>query len=285
MNENEPINVMHVSSKEDDDPIMQYRSVETRNLKRVEVGGIEFYHATGQELIALVLERIEEIRSQKVKSGVQHILPLDPFRYARVTGSKKFLPLARQSFINLPAASGMLWMSRMVRKELPETVTTINLTMNLIRLAQAKEYTVFIVGGTDTVLEKLFFNLKRSFPRLRIVGRHSGYFGEGGEERVVEALKKTDPHMIILGLGFEKELKWLLKHRDTLGNTVLINVGGSLDIMAGKKKKAPDSLQVRGYTWLWRALNRPPRWYRLFIIFGWWLRVVYWRLFKKDDKS
>ncbi len=281
-----------LTNKDDDDPILEFKNIDTGHLeiKKIDLGGIPFYPATGSELIAHSLHRLEELREMKRRdlhthSGPQFVIPFDPYRYAWVRMRRKFLEIAQSSFINLPDGAGLLWLARMEGKKLPELVTTIGYSMNLIRLAQAKGYTVFFVGGRDEVLDKLAMNLKRSFPNLRIVGKHHGYLKGASKQRVVEALRKTDPHIIFLGIGYHKGMKWLMENRGALGNCIIVNMAGELDILAGKRKKAPDSFAIRGYTWLWRTMNRPWRWHRFLVIVYWFFGTLFRRIFRRKKST
>ena len=278
---------VHQSSKEDDDPILEFQSIETDHLEKNKkrLGKIDFHNATGKELVALTCRKIDEIRSPRNRSRkIYQVIPLDPYRLNWISRKKKFFPLTKEAFINLPAGAGIRWMSRMLKKEIPERVNTINYVMNLIRLAQAKEYTMFIVGSKDDILEKLTHNLRRSFPRLRIVGKHHGYLKDHLGDRLIEALRKTDPHIILLGMGYHREMRWISENKEKLGNSILVNVGGALDILAGFQKKAPDFFETRGLTWFYRALNSPARWHRLFFIQAWFFSVLLKRIFfSKND--
>ncbi|RME90959.1 MAG: glycosyltransferase [Candidatus Hydrogenedentota bacterium] len=275
------LDIQHTIAKEDDDPILEYMNVDISNLesKKVYLADIPFYQASDKELIAYTFRHIEQTRKNGYDSQgeLAHILPLDPYRFVWIRNSKKYLPIARTAFLNLPSGSGIRWMSRRLKAPLPQNISLISFLMNLIRIAHAKEYTIFLLGSKDEVIEKLFFNLTRSFPRLRIVGRHNGYLKGPYRERVVQALKKTNPHIILLGLGFHKEMAWIREYKDQLGNSVLINVGGSLDILAGTRKKAPDFIVEQDLTWFWRMINRPWRWHRLFILLWWLIETLYWK--------
>jgi len=272
----------NASNKNDNDPIMDFFHIPTQHLetKKFNLRKIPFYEASNNEFIALTLQKIETIRNNQKKNPLQHVLPIDPYRMMWINKKKKFKDIPQKSFINLPSASGISWMSKRVKNRKLEKMNTISYVMNLIRLAEAKEYTIFLLGGKDNVLEKLFFNLKRSFPDLRIVGRQNGYGKKESRDKIVEALKKTNPHIILLGLGFHKEMIWLEEYRDQLKNTILVNVGGALETLSGQNKKAPDFVVNRKLTWLYRALNRPYRWHRMLFIIQWYLSS----LFKRDVK-
>lgn len=275
------------TNKDDDDPILEYKNVETKHLEQNKawVGRIPFLEAGTTELIAHTLHKIEEMRasSSKPREIGQIILPFDPYRYGwvRFRGSAK--TLAQKSFINLPDGAGMRWIAKLQYRPLPEMVSVIRYALSLIRLAQAMNYTIFFVGSQNEVLEKLVINLKRSFPNLRVVGRHSGKLKGENKARVFEALRKTNPHIIFLGLGYDNGIRWISEHHERLNDCVIINMAGALDILAGFRKKAPDPVTTAGYTWLWRIFNRPWRWHRFFLVIYVYIETIFLRLFKTPE--
>lgn len=278
-----------VTSKNDEDPILELKHIDVAQIENSQVvlADVPFYQAGMQELLAFTLRRLEMMRDENKQGtyfGASHVLPLNPYTFHKIRKSRNYFYLVREAFINLPAGSGIRWMSRRLRKPLPETIRTIAYVMNLIRLANAKEYTVFIVGSKQETLDKLALNFKRSFPQLRLVGKHHGYLKKTGKTRVMEALQKTDPHIILLGMGFKKELRWISENKHALGNCILVNVGGSLDILAGARTKAPAKIELSGYTWLWRVVNNPFRFFRIFRIFSWLLHVFWWSLSRSEGK-
>ncbi len=261
-----------ITNKNDDDPILELKTIPTESLEKTVIANVPFYVANGQELLALSMKKLEAMReghSSSEKPPALFVQPLDPYRITWLQRHKRYLAFLRESFINLPDGGGMLWMSRRYRSELPAQISVASYGMNLIRLAQAKNYSLFIVGGKDKTLEKLAANLRRSFPALRIVGKHHGFMKGEARERVLQAIRKTDPHIIFIGLGHHAGLRWTLENRDRLRNAIVLNISGALDTLAGEKKKAPDYFAERGYTWLWRSINRPWRWHRLILVIRW----------------
>lgn len=275
------------TNKDDSDPILEYKNIDTSSLpaRKVLLGKIPFYQATSADLVAHSIHTLDRMREKKSKStgqfGAQLVFPFDPYRYVWVRFRKRMLAMANESFINLPDGSGMLYMSRALGAPLPELISTVSYAMNLIRIAHAKEYTVFLLGSRDEVVEKLYTNFRRAFTGLRIVGRHHGYLkGEAGP-RVLEAISKTDPHILLVGMGYHRSMKWIAENRKYLGDLIVVNVGGAFDTLAGTRKKAPAFVAAAGYTWLWRTLNKPYRWHRFLLVCYWFLEVTYFRLFRK----
>ncbi len=276
-----------LTNKDDSDPILEYKNIDTSLLaaRRVYLGKIPFYQASSADLVAHSIHRLDQMREKKSKSsgqfGPQLVFPFDPYRYVWVRFRKRMLAMANDAFINLPDGSGMLYMARALKHPLPELISTVAYAMNLIRIAHAKEYTVFLLGSRDEVLEKLYTNFRRSFAGLRIVGRHNGYLKGPVAGRVLEAVRKTDPHILFVGMGYHRGMRWIEENRSQLGDLIIVNVGGAFDTLAGTKKKAPIFMAAAGYTWLWRTINKPYRWHRLFLVVYWFFETMYFKFFKK----
>ena len=153
--------------------------------------------------------------------------------------------------------------------------------MDIVRIAELKEYSIFLVGGKPEIVEKAFFNIRKSFPKIRIVGRHGGYFSPEREKSVVEAMRKSEANIIFVGLGFPREEQWIYKIRKEFANTVIISVGGNIDIISGEVKKAPAFFMHRGLEWFYRIITRPWRYGRLIRIAMFFLQILSKRFFSK----
>src|SRR5690606_20547124 len=62
---------------------------------------------------------------------------------------------------------------------------------------------------------------------------HHGYFGAEESERVVEAINQAAPDMLFVGMGMQKQERWLARHADSLQVPVIATVGAVLGYAAG----------------------------------------------------
>jgi len=152
--------------------------------------------------------------------------------------------------------------------------------MEIIRLAEIKEYSIFLVGGKPETAERAFSNIKKSFPNIRIVGRHGGYFNADREKSVIEAIRKSEANIVFVGLGFPKEDKWIYKFKNEFKHAVFISVGGSMDTISGEIKKAPPYFMENGLDWFYRIISKPWRFGRLFRLAFFFISVIFKRIFK-----
>ena len=69
--------------------------------------------------------------------------------------------------------------------------------------------------------------------------------------------------MLLVCLGAKKQECWIEKHKDELNAKILIGAGGTVDVLAGKAKRAPDIFIKLGLEWFYRLVKEPSRFGRM----------------------
>ncbi len=249
--------ITHSSSKDERDFLLEYKSIDLNSLTKISIGGVEFDNVTIDESVAKVISFVEK------KESYRHVLFLDPIKFMYMKKGARLSRIAEKASMILADGAGIGWAAKKMGHSLKERISIIGFMMDLIRMAEKKNLTLFLLGSKEGMIEKVFFNLIRHFPDLRIVGRHSGHMNPQRELMVKEAIRKTSPDIIFLGLDFPDQEIWIENNTGYLGKSVVVGVGGAFDILSGKIKKAPDYFQLKGLTWLWRIIARPYRINRL----------------------
>lgn len=266
--------VYYDSWKENRDLILEYNQADIDNISVSNILGIGIDNVTTTQAIAKVIRMIEE-------GGVHHIISLNPYKLVRYRANTDLNIIYNKSDLKFASGAGILKYARRLGCPLQERISLLSFIMELIRLSEIKEYTIFLVGGRPETAEKAFFNIQKSFPKIRIVGRHGGYFNPEREKSVVEAIRKSQAQILLVGLGFPKEDKWVAKFRNQFKNIVVINVGGSVDVISGEIKKAPAYFMENGLDWFYRIISRPWRIGRFLRIILFEVHVIFASLMRK----
>ena len=59
---------------------------------------------------------------------------------------------------------------------------------------------------------------------------------------------------------------WIYENKDTLNASVFIGAGGSIDVLAGRVKRAPKIFIKLHLEWFYRLLKEPSRWRRMLVL-------------------
>jgi N-acetylglucosaminyldiphosphoundecaprenol N-acetyl-beta-D-mannosaminyltransferase len=149
----------------------------------------------------------------------------------------------------------------------------IELTEALLRTAaqQPQPWSIFFYGGAPEVAAQAGQKLSDRYPHLNIIGTQNGFLSEAETPLFLEQLRTLKPQIICVGLGVPRQEYWIAKHRHILPEAVWIGVGGSFDIWADRKQRAPAWLADNHLEWLYRLYQEPWRWRRMLALpqFAW----------------
>ncbi len=162
--------------------------------------------------------------------------------------------------------AGLVWASRQLGQPLPERVTGIDLMSHLCRRSADRRYRVFLLGSRPGIAHEAAQILQRWHPDLPIAGTHHGYFGDHHADRIVDEINGCRPDLLFVGMGVPRQEIWMSRHGPKLNAPVLMGVGGSFDVLAGRVRRAPQAWQALGLEWLWRAMLEPRRLWRARLI-------------------
>ena len=127
----------------------------------------------------------------------------------------------------------------------------------LARLCAEKGYSLYLLGGETGIAERAARNLIKRYPDLKIAGTHGGFFEE--EWRVVSEISLSGAQVLFVCLGSPKQEKFIYYNQKYLSDVLMLGLGGSLDIYAEKKKRAPVFFRKTGLEWAYRIAKEPQR--------------------------
>jgi N-acetylglucosaminyldiphosphoundecaprenol N-acetyl-beta-D-mannosaminyltransferase len=131
---------------------------------------------------------------------------------------------------------------------------------NICDHSQNKGYKIFIYGAKEVVNEGAVKVLKERLPKLKIVGNCHGYWPDDKMVELVEKINSSGAQILFLALGSPKQEQWITQYRHQLKNIrVCQGIGGTLDVINGNVKRAPDIFCRLGLEWLYRLLEEPKR--------------------------
>jgi N-acetylglucosaminyldiphosphoundecaprenol N-acetyl-beta-D-mannosaminyltransferase len=159
----------------------------------------------------------------------------------------------------------IVWAARVLRRPVPERVTGIDLMDASLDLAARHGHRVFMLGARPEVLRDAVAALRQRFPGLRIVGAIDGYYLPNQEAGVVRQIAAARPDMLFVALSSPKKEQFLADHEEQLGIPFCMGVGGSLDVIAGRVRRAPRALQRLGLEWFFRLIQEPRRLWRRYL--------------------
>jgi N-acetylglucosaminyldiphosphoundecaprenol N-acetyl-beta-D-mannosaminyltransferase len=177
--------------------------------------------------------------------------------------------------VDLALADGMpvVWASQLLGEPVPEKISGSDLTPRLLELADMRGWRVFLLGGRADAAKRAAGRLRRTHPKLDVVGFASPHINmdeaKGQRVDLLHEIRKAAPDLVLVGLGAPKQELWIHEAADALRPAVLLGVGASIDFLAGTQQRAPAWISNNGLEWLYRLVREPRRLWRRYLGRDW----------------
>ena len=190
-----------------------------------------------------------------------------------VTPNPEFVMLARrddefrrilnQADLAIPDGVGLLLAARLFGQPLREQVRGTDLCYGLVGEAPARQWRLFLLGAAPGVAEAAAMALRRSTPGLTIAGTFAGDGRPAGDAATVDAVRRAGRcDLLFVAYGAGKQERWIARNAQGLDVGLAIGVGGVLDFMSGRVRRAPAAIRRAGLDWLFRLAMQPRRFRR-----------------------
>lgn len=215
--------------------------------------GVNVSNETYEKITEKLLDRIRH--NQK-----SFIVAINPEKIMKAQSDAKLMELLNKADFQIPDGVGIILASKLKGGKIRHRVTGIDLMMYLCEAFAKNNKSIFLYGGQPGVAEKACECLKILYPNINITGVLNGY--EKDEQIIRSTINRANPDIVFVALGSPVQEYWIVNNMDHLSAQVFQGVGGSLDVISGRVKRAPSFFRKLGLEWLYRLLKEPVRWKR-----------------------
>lgn len=217
---------------------------------RTEVLGVGFDNINMEQALDRGMELIAEGGSHLVVTPNAEIVQIarkDP----------EFMEIIGKADLVIPDGIGVVYASKILGRPIGARLPGCDYAAGLMERMAKSGHKLFLLGAKPGVAEEAAAKLTEAYPGLSVCGTHDGYFKEDGP--VAEEIRQAGADVVFVCLGAPKQEKWIAKNGAATGASLLIGLGGSLDVFAGRVERAPEFWQKINMEWLYRGLKEPAR--------------------------
>jgi N-acetylglucosaminyldiphosphoundecaprenol N-acetyl-beta-D-mannosaminyltransferase len=175
-----------------------------------------------------------------------------------------------QSFVDRAAfvvADGqpLVWFAPTFGERLPARVAGVDLVHALARRAQSEGLRVGLVGARQDVADAAAQRLLERYPGLPLAYVGDGYFGPGEASARADEIADANVDILFVGMGVPRQERFIDEQWGRLNVRLAIGVGGSFDVLAGLRVRAPSLVQKAGLEWAFRLVQEPRRLWKRYL--------------------
>lgn len=154
---------------------------------------------------------------------------------------------------------GILYALRLLGTHVSERVAGVELFESMMAECVAHQWRPFLLGAAPEIMTLAKKTLLNRYPGLVFAGAHHGYFSTEQEQTVCELIRRSRAHCLFIAMPSPRKERFMQRYRDNLGVPFIMGVGGTLDVVAGRVRRAPMLLQHAGLEWAYRMIQEPRR--------------------------
>lgn len=230
-------------------------------IRTISIMGIPIANATYDEVIA----HLGNIADGD-KHDMFHVVTANPEIVMTAGKDEQVKRILLEAGLITPDGIGIVLAAKWKGEPLSGRVTGYDMLMRLLERANRSRWSFYFLGTDEETSRKAISIIADRFPNVQIAGRRNGFFRPEDEPAIVEAISAARPDFLIVAMGAPNAERWIYRYKSVLNAKVVIGVGGSLDVIAGKVKRAPDIWIKLNLEWLYRLLSNPSRWRRQLVL-------------------
>lgn len=256
--------------------------------EKIRILKVKFDKVTTEEAIKMTLNWLKENKFHRISTP-------NPEFLLEAQKNSKFLEILNKSNLNIPDGIGILWASKYlnstknntskfiktikaiisifsiifypkyIRTVIPQRVTGTDLMQKICKEVSDKNIKIFLLGADEGIAEKTKKILEKKYPKIKIVGTHSGSPSKKEDKEITKKINAYSPDILFVAYGAPSQEIWIDRNYKKLKSVKLaIGIGGAFDFIVGKKKRAPVFMQKIGLEWLYRLVQQPTRIKRIY---------------------
>ena len=221
-------------------------------------------------VLNLPVHRIEDYTSwlmERLRHQLStHVVTLNAEMAMLSQSNSDLANVIKKAELVIPDGAGIILYLRL-RGQKQRRCPGIELAQSLLQQVGQLEQSIPICfyGGKPGVAQTAAQLWQQRVPKLSITSNH-GYLCPEEQQKWQETLRELQPRLILVGLGVPRQELWISENRYLCPEAIWIGVGGSFDIWAGIKSRAPIWLRENHLEWLYRLYQEPWRWRRMLIL-------------------
>lgn len=204
-------------------------------------------------------EAVDRVVSYLNGNGKSMIFTPNPEMVMEARKNKEFMEILNSSTMNVPDGIGIIYGSKFTQNPIKERVAGYDLMLGVFDKMKDMGKTAYFFGGAPGIADRAKAVIEERFPGLKIVGTANGYFDKEREREIIAEINMLKPDLLLVGIGFPKQEKWIYEHIKGLNIKAAAGVGGSFDGWCGNVPRAPKFFIDNNIEWFYRLIKQPSR--------------------------
>lgn len=221
--------------------------------------GIDIYDTTREDFI--------KVLSEKISNNEKNIVfGISAAAYGRLRYRRDLYKIYKQMDILIAEGAGLPLFAKLFGVKISEKIGLVNVTYNLLNLANKNRLKVLFFGSTQEINDQIFQKVQSDYPNIKLCPGINGYFNENDIPGIIKQINVEKPDILFIGISYPIKERFAAKYKNQINTKLIVPVGGAFDVLVGKVKKSKEISKVIPTAWLYRFIQEPKRLFKPIIV-------------------
>jgi N-acetylglucosaminyldiphosphoundecaprenol N-acetyl-beta-D-mannosaminyltransferase len=211
----------------------------------------------------------------------KNIVLLSLWDLLRARRNNEYRSYVLNAALVIPISKSLVSGAQFLTGKTPYRYMPFNFVISLLTMLEKRELAVYLMGSRSRILRTTEKNIRQTFPRLRIVGRHVSSFRRPEEPRIIEAIHKAAPHLLLAGKGIRGGEIWIGRNSARLGGGIRLWCSDLFEVFAEKKQRPSEAVFERGLEGIGYCFRSPVKFFRFFSYIRYKFLLLFYKLFHR----
>jgi N-acetylglucosaminyldiphosphoundecaprenol N-acetyl-beta-D-mannosaminyltransferase len=205
------------------------------------------------------IERLVQLG--RVRSTTHQVVTVNVDFVVNAIGDADVNRILQQADLALADGMPLVWAASRIGMPIPQRVTGADLVPALAARSASTGLRIHLYGSADGIAERACALLIERNPGAQITADSGPMIRDPRHpaRTIVEQIAGVGADVVCVAFGNPKQEHFIHAVRDHGAAPVMIGVGGTLDMLVGGRKRAPEWIQRVGMEWVFRAAQEPRR--------------------------
>lgn len=186
---------------------------------------------------------------------------LNPEIVLKAHRDEKYRKILNSADLNICDGFGLRLAGFLKGKRLKSRFTGVEIADFLLENAKKCNLRVLVIVAENSLStsKEIERAINKKYPGLSV---KSEYYSPS--QRCFENAIIKEAEIVFVNFGAPQQEKFIFENREKFPNAkILVGVGGTFDFLTGRIRRAPGFLRAIGLEWLWRMIQEPKRFKRI----------------------
>ncbi len=222
---------------------------------------------------------LEEVIKAMYSDGKNHqIVLLSATDLMKARRSGEFRTMIAGASLVIPISLSIIKTARFLKRSLPFRYEPFDFIVRVLTILERWGKSAYMFGSSPKSLAKATKNIRTTFPGLRLVGSHSARMNKAFHPKIVEAIRKASPTLLLAGKGVPGGERWIPRNMKHFNAGIQLWCSDVFDVFAERSNRPSAALFEKGLEWLFYLPRHPWTVFRVFtslwmVIVSLWYRL------------